>query len=110
MRRVRDIGDEENFRIVQKNLGPDQTGGFDRTVGVVRRDSIEPEPVGTIIGMLFRIDGYDKDCDGSLMARLTCIGMDGHETGYTLNCMGLYPESEFVTTPEEITKLVDSRS
>ena len=78
MRPVRKItAREENFRLEKS----DQLRG-----AVIRRDSIEPEPSGTIILMPFRITGYDKDCDGSLMARLAAITirMEGKQDGVNL--------------------------
>ena len=73
MRRIRRVEDaEENARLVpipgtQANL--------------VMRDPVEPEPVGTVVLLPFRITGYDQDCDGSLMARLKNIKLDGEPSG-----------------------------
>jgi len=74
VRRVRDITDEENFRL--KPVGPFQT---------IRRDFVEPEPVGTVLLLAFRITGYDKDCDGSALARLERVDEDCRTTGWTEN-------------------------
>lgn len=94
MRRVRNIEKEENFRI-------ETLKGFE----VIRRDSIEPETIGTIILTAFRITGYDKDCDGSLMARLEHIDKNGEPTGWDVNCIGLYPDTELVISKEELLDL-----
>lgn len=65
MRPIRKItAEEENFRMVP--FLPEQP---DRFV-TPKRDPVEPEPVGTILLLPFRITGYDQDCDGSLMGRL----------------------------------------
>ena len=65
----------------------------------------EPEPVGTILLIPFRITGYHKDCDGSDMAKLEAIDSSGDATGWTQDCIGLYPNSELVTTLEELKSL-----
>lgn len=80
MRRIREItAEEENFR--GEAIAP---GAF-----MVRRDPVEPEPVGTIVLLPFRVTGYDQDCDGSLMARLESIDLDGRRTGWDPDCIGL---------------------
>ena len=61
-----------------------------------RRDPVEPVPVGTYVAMVFRVTGYDSDCDGSLMARFAHVGADGEETGWEPNCIGLYPHTDWV--------------
>jgi len=103
MRPVRRItAEEENFRT--EELIP----GNPRFV-VFRRDPIEPEPVGTIILKAFRIVGYDKDCDGSLMARLYNINFDGEETGWDVTNIGLYPNDGVVVTPKELAEMKQRR-
>jgi hypothetical protein len=99
MRTVREItAEEENFRI-------EPMEGMER-IGFIKRDPVEPEPAGTLIIMAFRIIGYDKDCDGSLMARLAQIDMvDLEETGWDVNNIGLYPQSDLVVTNEELKEL-----
>lgn len=92
MRPVRDISAIENFR-VEAILGS-------RFV-TPRRDSIEPEPVGTIVAMAFRITGYSRDCDGSLMARFEAIDNQGNATGWEPKNIGLYPDTDLVVTLEE---------
>jgi hypothetical protein len=95
MRPVREItAEEENYRAVP--MGP-----FD----VVRRDPVEPEPVGTIVLTAFRIVGYDPDCDGSLMARLEQIDKDGKSTGWRQDAVPLYPDTELVVTLDELKAL-----
>lgn len=75
-----------------------------------RRDPIEPEPIGTIIVRAFRITGYDRDCDGSLMARLDAVDEDGRETGWCPERISLHPDSSLVITPEELKSLFQSRN
>ncbi len=72
-----------------------------------QKDPVEPEPVGTIILKAFRITGYDQDCDGSLMARLAAVDKDGNATGWTEKCIGLYPDTAAVVTPEELKALFE---
>ena len=100
MRRLREITvAEENFRVEQKpGLG----------TSFIRRDPVEPEPIGTCIAKAFRIVGYDRDCDGSLMARLAAIDSDGQTTGWKADCIGLYPNTAVVLdSPGELFKLCD---
>ena len=94
MRTVRKITDD-NCRIVSLNES------FD----AIKRDYIEPEPVGTIILMVFRITGYDKDCDGSAMVRAEHIDKDGDITGWDIDSIGLHPDTGLVVTKDELTKL-----
>lgn len=113
MRKVREVtASEENFRVAN-------VGGL----GVIRRDPVEPEPVGTLLLVPVRIVGYDPDCDGSLMARYEIIGLD--DAGCTADpeilglsreeCRsygistnhGLHPDSGFVVTAEEIAAMAD---
>lgn len=91
---VREItSEEENFRM--ERLQPSDF------FAVIRRDSVEPEPIGTIVLMAFRVTGYDRDCDGSLMARLEQIDKDGECTGWDPTNIGLYPNTDLVVNIEE---------
>jgi len=99
MRPVHEItAKEENFRT--EPMFPDS----DR-FHVIRRDPIQPEPIGTIVMCAFRITGYDKDCDGSLMARLEQIDMQGESTGWEANAIGLYPNTDLVVSLEELGEM-----
>jgi hypothetical protein len=91
IRRVPEItAEQENFRVEPVDLGP-------RVRAVtVRRDPVEPVPVGTYVAMVFRVTGYDRDCDGHLMARVENVGADGEATGWEQNCLGLSPGSTWV--------------
>ncbi len=99
MRPVREITSaEENFRMEGK--GP---------FVVARRNPVKPEPEGTIVLMAFRVTGYDRDCDGSLMARLEHIDSKGDASGWEPSRIGLYPESELVVTQNEWQKMFEPK-
>ena len=54
IRKIKEITiEEENFRTEQHESG----------LNVIRRDPVEPVPIGTHIVMIFKVIGYDKDCD-----------------------------------------------
>ena len=100
MRLVRKItAKEENFRV--EKIGS--------TIGIIKRDPVETEPVGTIVLSAFRVTGYDPDCDGSLIARLEQIQIDGSNetTGWCPSHLGLYPQTEIVVTQEELRSLFE---
>jgi hypothetical protein len=78
-------------------------------MGAIKRDPVEPEPVGTVVLMAFKVTGYDPDCDGSLMARLSHIRPDGPndewtESGWNETNIGLYSD-DIVVTEEELVEL-----
>lgn len=102
MRKVRKITEEEeNFRL-------ETTERFGPRVGFVRRDYVEPEPVGTYIAMVFRVEGYTKDCDGSAMVTLAHVNRHGDDTGWRPNSLDLNPESEVVLDhPAELHELLE---
>jgi hypothetical protein len=102
MRPAREItAEEENYRNENMFAG-------DSRFMVSKRDPVEPEPVGTIVLKAFRIVGYDKDCDGSLMARLECIDKDGEATGWEPKYIGLYPDTTLVVDSQELRSLFDA--
>lgn len=73
-----------------------------------RRDPVEPLPVGSYIACVFRVTGYDPDCDGSLMARLEQVDKDGEPSGWTPDCLGLYPDFDVVVDgPGDLHALID---
>lgn len=78
----------ENFRLEPL---PDMPN-----IKFVRRDPVEPVPVGTYIARVFRVTGYDPDCDGSLMVRMQSVDFDGEPTGWEVDSLGLYPDSSVV--------------
>lgn len=81
LRPVRTISaEEENFRVeVVGEMRPP----------VIRRDPVEPEPIGTYVVQVFRVSGYDQDCDGSLMARMENVDNEGNTTGWCVDKIGL---------------------
>jgi hypothetical protein len=105
MERVREItAAEENFRLEPLASG----SGFNALMG--RRDPVEPVPVGTVVAMVFRVTGYDPDCDGSLVARLEAINAAGEPTGWEPTHLGLYPDDTWVLEgPDELDRLAPSR-
>ena len=107
MRLVREITAEEcNFRV-------EQMGGLN----ICRQDPVEAEPVGTIILIPFRVVGFDPDCYRSLMARLQYLSLDDlrldsagediDKDHYSLRNYGLYPETGFVVTVDELRAMRD---
>lgn len=101
MRPVRKItAEEENFRL--EPMAPDLLN-----CEVIKRDPLEPEPIGTIILTAFRVTGYDQDCDGSLMARLEHVDKTGAATGWEASAIGLYPHTEIVVSQEELAGLFE---
>ena len=97
MKRIREItSKEEDFRTV-----PWIGSRFE----TIKRNPVKPVPVGTIILVAFRVTGYDPDCDGGLMARLEQVDKDGEPTGWEQNAMGLYKDTELITSLEELNRL-----
>lgn len=62
----------------------------------IRRDPVKVVPEGSYVAMVFRVTGYDPDCDGSLMARLQPVNRFGEAIGNERDCQGLYPDTEVV--------------
>jgi len=101
MRPCREITEEEeNFRI-------EMVGPFG---GVIKRDPVAPEVIGTVIILAFRIAGYSQDFDGSLMANLEEIDHNLETTGLTIENVGLYPQSGLVATEDELAELFNRAS
>lgn len=90
LRPVPDVTDRENARVVPFVEGI----GFHAMT--VRRDPVEPVPVGTHVVLVFRVTGYDPDCDGSLMARLARVDKNGEETGWEPAQLTLSPDSALI--------------
>jgi len=110
IKRIPEItSEEENFGIKPNTIeNPD---GRPITLNTLRRDSIEPVPVGTVVAKLFRITGYDVDCDGSLMARLENIDCGGESTGWTQHHMGIYDDSTWVVDDaDDIDKMAEGEA
>lgn len=89
MKFIREISaEEENARVVPLVPGTNML--------TIKCDPVKPVPEGTIIAMMFRVIGYDPDCDGSLMARLEQIEEDGVATGLEVSHLGLYPDTVYI--------------
>ena len=82
---------DDNFRLEEVEPG----------INVVRRDYVEPLPVGSVIAKMFRITGYARDCDGSAMAHLDNINEDGDETGWEQKNIGLYENDTIVLSSSD---------
>lgn len=94
--------EQENFRLEPLASGP----GFNAMM--TKRDPVEPVPVGTYIAKVFRVIGYDQDCDGSLMARLENVSQDGEPTGWEPTHLGMYPETNVVLDgPSDLHDLIE---
>lgn len=92
--------EEENFRVEPR--------GMNCRVPVIRRDPVEPVPVGSFIVTCFKVVGYDQDCDGSLMARLENVNVEGRSTGWVANYLGLYPSTDYVVEhPRDLLDLCE---
>lgn len=98
MRPVRDVSKEENYRV--QVIGP----GMTETV----REPVEPEPVGSLVLLPFRVVGYDTQDDGTCTARLEHINTDGSATGGQASGIALRPASALVLAEGEIDSLFES--
>ena len=95
-------GEQENARLEPLYIGE----GIDARM--VRRDPVEPVPVGTYVVMAFRVTGYDPDVDGSLMARLAHVDRYGEETGWEPTHLGVRPNTDMVVDhPEDLWALAE---
>lgn len=98
IRPVPDVSEQENARTVPAKFLPGAV--------TTRRDPVEPVPVGSYIACVFRVTGYDPDCDGSLMARLAQVDRTGEPTGWETDSVGLYPDTDVaVDSPDDLHKL-----
>jgi hypothetical protein len=96
---------DTNDRVVPFVDGP----GF--TAMTVQRDFAKPVPEGTYVAMVFRVTGYDSDCDGSAMARLEQVNRGGESTGWEPTHLGLYADVDVVLdSPEDLFKLSEGES
>jgi len=100
VRKIREItAEEEKFRTEALILGnPNQR--------MIKRDFVEPEPIGTIVLLPFRIVGYNRDCDGSALAHLAALDNTLDTTGWSDGCIGLYPSVGMVVEEKEYLEMV----
>lgn len=76
-----------------------------------RRDPVKPVPEGTYVAMVFRVTGYEPDCDGSLMARLEQVDRYGKPSGWEPDRLGLGAASDVVLDePGDLHHLADATS
>lgn len=68
------------------------------TINAVRtlRDPVEPVPVGSYVAMVFRVQSYSPDCDGSLLATLAQVDSNGMITGLEVDSVRLHNSSDVV--------------
>ena len=69
------------------------------------REPFEPEPVGTLVLVPFRISGYDTKKDGTCTAHLEHIHTDGNTAGGEASDISLRPTSALVVSEGEVSKL-----
>jgi len=119
MRFVKEItAEEENFRTESMGIkvpGPVREGAegygsqvremIDAPMCMIKRDFVKPEEEGTIILMAFAVVDYEKDCDGSALAKLKHIGWDGDPSGLTIDGVGLYHGHDIVISREELEEI-----
>jgi hypothetical protein len=84
---------DDNARVVPFMPDDDPEG---KRVVTLRRDFVEPVPVGSYVAMVFRVTGYSPDCDGSVLAEVENVTEDGEATGWSQNCLGLGSNSTVV--------------
>jgi len=61
---------------------------------------------GTIVMLAFRIEGYDRDCDGTPMAQVAQIDRDGKTTGWRESHIGLPFGTHRVLDLAEVKKII----
>lgn len=99
--------EQENHRFVDFLSGAVVMPGETRFV-TSKVDPVEPLPVGSYVAMIFRVTGYDPDCDGSLMARLEQVDRNGESSGWEPTQLGLYEDYDVVLdNPGDLHDLID---
>ena len=99
IRKIKEItAEEENFRVEQSPV--------DSRIGVIKRDFVAPVPINSYIIKVFKVTGYDQDCDGSALARLAAVDNKGDTTGWVQHNIGLYEDTGWlIDHPEELDEL-----
>ena len=96
---------DDNARLVPFVPEIDPSGDRFQTL---RRDPVKPVPEGTYVACIFRVTGYDPDCDGSFMARIEQVDSNGKATGWEATHLGLYSTCEVVLDgPGDLHELID---
>ncbi len=74
----------------------------------VDRQHLFPVPVGTLVAMLFRVDGYDPDPGGWPLARVEHVDAIGADLGWGGTEIGVYPDTAWrVEESEDLDTLAD---
>lgn len=77
----------------------------------IERDFVKVLPEGTYVAMVFRVTGYDRDCDGSALVRLEQVDRHGGTTGWEPHHLGLYADTDVVLDgPGDLHEIADSAS
>lgn len=95
MRPLKDVSKEENFR--PQVIGP----GMVTTM----RTPTEPEPVGSIVLVPFRITGYEIDGNGNCKARLEHVNADGETNDWQPEPRRLQSSDALVVEQGELQEL-----
>ena len=95
MRPLKDVSKEENFR--PQVIGP----GMVTTM----RTPVEPEPVGSIVLVPFRITGYEVDDNGNCKALLEQVNAEGETNGWKPEPRRLQTSDTLVVEKDELRTL-----
>ncbi len=98
MRPLKDVSKEENFR--PQVIGP----GMVTTM----RTPVEPEPVGSIVLVPFRVTGYEVDDNGNCKARLEQVNAKGDTNGWKPEARWLQSQDALVVEQDELQELFQS--
>lgn len=99
---------EENHRFVP--IGTGTLDGNATTVVTSKRDFVPPVPIGSYVVMVFQVAGYTPDCDGSALAQLKQVDLNGKETGWDADHIGLYPDTDLVVDhPSDLLAIVEKK-
>lgn len=102
IRKVPEItAEQENARLVEMIPGESR-------FKMLKKDPVEPLEVGSYVAMVFRVTGYDQDCDGSLMIRAEQVDRHGETTGWEIDSIGLYTDVDVVLDgPGDLHALIE---
>lgn len=95
------VPSDDNARLVPSSV--------DGRLASLRYDTVPTVPVGSYVAMVFRVTGYDRDCDGSAMARLEQVDRHGRTTGWEVTHLGLYPQCDvLVDDPHDLWEAAEA--
>ncbi len=98
MRPLKDVSKEENFR--PQVIGP----GMVTTM----RTPVEPEPVGSIVLVSFRVTGYEVDDNGNCKAQLEQLNAKDDTNGWKPEARWLQSQDALVVEQDELQELFQS--